>query len=313
MRLLVAYDGSDGAKAAIDDLLTAYLPKTVDAVVLSVIDGRAAPRDERRRAQLDPSAESDGPDTMELCNAVAQEGAERLRAHFPAWSVSSEVCVGAPAWKIIERAEDDGGVNLLVVGSRGFGELKRLLYGSVAHRVVTQAKCPVRLARIRPGSDRSANRPLRIVVGEDGSPDALAALESVAGRRWPIGTRILVATFETSIHLRLSDWSPNTIWGGDPIAVDSSTAAERPAVQVAARAATLLKARCPGVSVSTLVQPADPKYGLLDMAERWEGAGADCVFVGASGVRGIERFLVGSVSTTVALNAPCSVEIVRRR
>jgi nucleotide-binding universal stress UspA family protein len=41
--------------------------------------------------------------------------------------------------------------------------------------------------------------------------------------------------------------------------------------------------------------------------------GSDCVVVGATGVRGIERVLVGSVSTTAALNAPCSVEIVHRR
>jgi nucleotide-binding universal stress UspA family protein len=250
---------------------------------------------------------------MELCSAVAQEGAERLRARFPAWSVTGEVSVGAPAWKIIERAEGEGGVDLLVLGSRGFGELKRLLFGSVAHHVVTQAKIPVRVARARQGADRASDRPLRIIVGDDGSPDARAALNSVAVRRWPLGTRILVATFETGVQTRLYSWTPNTIWGGDPILLDPSVAEERPAIRVATQAAELLKARCPGVSVSTLVQPADPKYGLLGIAETWEGEGADCVLVGATGVRGIERFLVGSVSTTVALNAPCSVEIVHRR
>jgi len=43
------------------------------------------------------------------------------------------------------------------------------------------------------------------------------------------------------------------------------------------------------------------------------GKGADCIFVGARGVRGLERFLSGSVSSAVAMNAPCSVEIVHRR
>ena len=46
---------------------------------------------------------------------------------------------------------------------------------------------------------------------------------------------------------------------------------------------------------------------------RGGGGGADCIFVGARGVRGLERFLLGSVSTTVATNAHCSVEIVHRR
>jgi nucleotide-binding universal stress UspA family protein len=312
MRLLIAYDGSDGAKAAIDDLLHACLPEVADAAVLSVIDGRAPSSSESRKAGAGGDAQGGRSDTTELCKAVAREGAERLKAHFRAWRVSSEVCVGAPAWKIIERAEADGGVDLIVMGSRGFGELKRLLFGSVAHHVVTQAKCPVRVGRPPRVPDRGGDHPLRIVLGDDGSPDARDALRSVASRRWPLGTRILVATFETGLQTQLSNWTPNTVWGGDPV-LDSDAVAERPALLVAAQGAALLKAMCPGVSVTTLVRPHDPKYGLLDMAETWDGAGADCVFVGATGVRGIERFLVGSVSTTVALNAPCSVEIVHRR
>jgi nucleotide-binding universal stress UspA family protein len=313
MRLLIAYDGSDGAKAAIDDLSRASVPGIAVATVLTVIDGRTATRSKGEKSSPDSSSEGDGSGSMELCGAVAREGAERLQAHFPAWQVSSEVCVGAPAWMIIERAESEGGMDLLVVGSRGFGELKRLLYGSVAHKVITQAKCPVRVGRTWQRESRGADSPLRIVVGDDGSPDARAALESVAARRWPYGTRILVATFETGAQTSLSSWTPNTIWGGDPAVWDSNAVAERPAIGVATQGVELLKARCPEASVSMVVRPGDPKYGLLDIAETWEGAGADCVFVGATGVRGIERFLVGSVSTTVALNAPCSVEIVHRR
>lgn len=119
MKLLIAYDASDGAKSAIDDLSLAGLPEAAIATVLAVIDGRtlakSAAKDAVSRAGSHPASY----DTMEVCNAVAEEGAERVRGHFPAWSVSPEVCVGAPAWKIIERAETDGGVDLIVVGSRG--------------------------------------------------------------------------------------------------------------------------------------------------------------------------------------------------
>lgn len=309
MRLLIAYDGSEGAKAAIDDLPLAGLPEKADVAVLAVIDGRTLAPAKPGAAEQPSGGASE---TMELCSAVAAEGAERVRGHFPKWSVTAEVRVGAPAWMIIERAEAEGGVDLIVVGSRGFGELKRLFYGSVAHHVVTQAKCSVRIGRAPRRLDRGGDHPLRIVVGDDGSPDSRAALRSVARRRWPPGTRVLVATFETGVQTRLSNWTPNTVWGGDPV-LDSDAVAERPALLVAAQGSELLKAMHPEVSVTTLVRPHDPKYGLLDMAETWEGVGADCVFVGATGVRGIERFLVGSVSMTVALNAPCSVEIVHSR
>lgn len=157
------------------------------------------------------------------------------------------------------------------------------------------------------------DRPPLVIVGTDGSADAKAAIDAVAGRKWPVGTRMLVATFETGVHARLSNWAPNTVWGGDPIPLDSRAAEVRPAIHLATEAAHVLKYRCPGVIVNTLVQPMNPKYGLIDAAEKWENGGADCIVVGATGVRGIERFLLGSVSTTVALNASCSVEIVHRR
>ena len=61
--------------------------------------------------------------------------------------------------------------------------------------------------------------------------------------------------------------------------------------------------------------PADgaPRSGavrvIIREAERWS---ADCIFVGAKGQSAIERFLLGSVSASVAARAPCSVEVVRQ-
>ena len=47
---------------------------------------------------------------------------------------------------------------------------------------------------------------------------------------------------------------------------------------------------------------------ILEEADAW---GADCIFVGAKGTRGIDRLLLGSVSSAVAARAQCSVEVVR--
>jgi nucleotide-binding universal stress UspA family protein len=68
------------------------------------------------------------------------------------------------------------------------------------------------------------------------------------------------------------------------------------------------KLRRAGLSVSTLIKEGDPKYILVDEAEQW---GADSIFLGARGLRAIERFLIGSVSTAVASRAGCSVEVIR--
>jgi nucleotide-binding universal stress UspA family protein len=44
------------------------------------------------------------------------------------------------------------------------------------------------------------------------------------------------------------------------------------------------------------------------MADLW---GADLIVVGSHGRRGVDRYLMGSVSEAVALHAHCSVEVVR--
>jgi nucleotide-binding universal stress UspA family protein len=50
---------------------------------------------------------------------------------------------GDPVEKLLERAGE--GVDLLVLGSRGYGPLMRLIAGSVSVRVIRQAPCPVLL------------------------------------------------------------------------------------------------------------------------------------------------------------------------
>jgi nucleotide-binding universal stress UspA family protein len=82
-------------------------------------------------AQAGPEA---GPDFQtQLSNAVAELPAE-LRA-LPVFER------GDPVEKLLEAAEV--GVDLLVLGSRGFGPVMRLLIGSVSSRVIREAPCPV--------------------------------------------------------------------------------------------------------------------------------------------------------------------------
>lgn len=56
--------------------------------------------------------------------------------------------VGFPAWAIIERAAAAGS-DLIVLGARGLGALKRLMLGSVSESVLRHASCPVLVARPR--------------------------------------------------------------------------------------------------------------------------------------------------------------------
>jgi len=47
---------------------------------------------------------------------------------------------------------------------------------------------------------------------------------------------------------------------------------------------------------------------LLREAEEWA---ADCIVVGAQGLKRLQRLFIGSVSASVAARAGCSVEVIR--
>lgn len=62
--------------------------------------------------------------------------------------VRGELVEGQPAQAIVDRA---GRADLVVVGSRGRGGFRSLLFGSVAHRVAEHSPCPVVVVRPREG------------------------------------------------------------------------------------------------------------------------------------------------------------------
>jgi nucleotide-binding universal stress UspA family protein len=75
-----------------------------------------------------------GPDFQTQLNNAVAELPDELHA-LPVFER------GDPVRKLLEAAEI--GVDLLVLGSRGFGPVMRLLIGSVSSRVIREAACPV--------------------------------------------------------------------------------------------------------------------------------------------------------------------------
>lgn len=348
MNILIAYDGSEHADAALNDLALAGLPARANVLVLSVLDAWF-PAEHQPGGEVDETV----PGLKDIRAAVArridaqrevaEKGATRLRGTFPGWKVSADACADSPAAALIRRAEGGGGgvdgsghpADLTVVGSRGLGAVKRMLLGSVAQKVMHGLRGSLRISRGRitvsgaAGDALQPSRPPRLVVGVDGSADSDAAVEAVASRDWPLGTHVLVACYAQGIEglehsnaVSVSGIAHGGIWSGDVAGAGGPV--DSWAARTAARAASMIRGCCPGVSVSSVVRLADPTYALVDEALNWGGRaggtergsgrggeeGADCIFVGARGVRGLKRLLLGSVSSAVAMNAHCSVEIV---
>ena len=112
MRVLIAYDGSEGAKAALDDLQRAGLGNSVQAIILSVAElWLPAPPpstgvDESFPLYTPPglkSAREHVAQAIEQVRSLAQDASARVQATFPSWKVSTEVYAGSPAWEVRNR------------------------------------------------------------------------------------------------------------------------------------------------------------------------------------------------------------------
>ena len=65
-----------------------------------------------------------------------------------------------------------------------------------------------------------------------------------------------------------------------------------------------------GLKPTGVVLSGNTRAEILKDAKQW---GADLIFVGSHGRRGFKRLLLGSVSEGVAMDAHCSVVVVRGR
>ena len=70
--------------------------------------------------------------------------AQRVRGAHPSLEVTTEAALGEPGETLSEMGKDAG---LVVVGSRGRGGFTGMLLGSVSHRVIHDAVCPVMVVR----------------------------------------------------------------------------------------------------------------------------------------------------------------------
>lgn len=287
MKILIAYDGSECAESALDDLRSAGLPDDAKITVVSIRENWLPPISSLETLEsIDREMET---------HSLAQRAAVEIKILRPSWEIDVETAFGSPATAIIEKAEKCN-TDLIIIGSHGRSAFGRFFLGSVSQKLLHDAHCSVRIAR---GKIQEPDTPLRILIGFDGSKYSEAVIDIVAGRCWPAGTEIRLVTANAEIPTLTADESMSTLadW------VRQENLRLQTKIEIAAQ-----KLQQSGLKVTCLAKPVDPKKLLIEEAEKW---GADSIFVGARGVGPIERFLIGSVSATVAARAHCSVEVVR--
>jgi nucleotide-binding universal stress UspA family protein len=190
MKILIAYDGSDGAEAALDDLPKAGLPSKAEAlVVVSDVWLTSSPAEvtralaRRRMLSADSSSFAPALRDVEEERALSREAVRRIRAHFPAWDVMAEAEAGM--WTVapsLLRRASSWDAELLVVGSLSRPAQDQSVRDKV-RQVAAEAPCSVRV--VRPA---------------DGPPELRVACNAIAAREWPHGSECRVITGTQSDH-----------------------------------------------------------------------------------------------------------------
>lgn len=265
----------------------------------------------------------DGPQQMELDRVIAtagqraleylQEAQARLRERGVA--ATTDVVPGSSAEGIVFLAHSLG-ADLIAMCTHGRSGLGRLLWGSVAEKVLQTAECPLLLVRARAEEEApegfeslsqlhagAAARISRVVIGLDGSGLAERALPVAEVFAGALEVPLHLARIVPTAALALAGWEPG---GSALLAADLATAMEEEAGGYLAAQAAVLRAR--GRTVETHVLRGEPASQLQALAAAEPGT---LVVVATHGRTGPGRYIMGSVADRLVRGAVGPVVVVR--
>jgi nucleotide-binding universal stress UspA family protein len=289
MRVLVAIDGSKASEIVLQEASKRpWLPGTHFCLITVV----------------DPFFFTHAPalfeDTKEAADEFLGEAGKKLEA--AGWQTEVNVILGNPR-RVISKYAEDWHADLVLVGSHGLNILERMALGSTVRAVLRHTKCSVEVVRVPKKEAVAGDHKKRILVATDGSEFSTAAVKAVANLPWPKGT-----------EMRIISVPEFTLWLGEypyfqraqveelnKSALDAAKAAVAVGKEILSKAGLTVTADVP-------VDRDAPAKTILEKSKEWR---ADLIVVGSHGRRGFDRWALGSVSESLAMNAHCSVEVVR--
>lgn len=292
-RIIVPLDGSEPSQAALS--YAANIP-TRELVLLHVMVDREVIVPEWILRRGTAQKEASLADEMERM-------AEQLRT--PERKVSVDIRIGDVAEEIIKSGND---ADLIVMMTHGRGAAGRVIFGSMADRVVRHGSTPTLLVRVGELT-RNPRTPQRVVCALDGS--------TIAERGLPAGIR-LASALGLPLHLirsvglkdvktALSDSNTDWLAPSDmhPDLYDQTLS------KVRDEAVTYLKekeeaAKEAGTPVTTELLEGSVPFTLM-----WAADVDDILVITTRGQGGYKRWSLGSVAEKLIREAPCPVFLER--
>ena len=306
IKILLAVDGSEYSLAAIEE--AARLPWPEGSVV-RIVSVAEMPVSVAQWAMPLPTAsfkEWDSVFEERAVERITQAMAKFAEIAGAQTEATAKTLRGDAKVAILDEAEH-WGADLIIVGSHGYNALERIWLGSVSRAVASHSKCSVIIARRRHAQSAS-EQPLKILLAVDGSQSSDAAVEEIAGRPWPRGSEVKVILVLNLLFTPAAEtWAlPESYYS-----LQEKTGREQAESAINRAVSRLRESNTEREIPLTLMNEiilGHVEEEIIETAKEW---GADLIVLGSHGKRGLERFLLGSVSQAVAYHAPCSVEIVR--
>jgi nucleotide-binding universal stress UspA family protein len=131
-KILLAYDGGEPARRALDKTIELAKYTQAEVGVISVVPVRPG------RVPVDPWDDR---------TVHAEELLEARKLLREAGIEATMIEPGGDPARTIERVADERGYDTIIIGSRGLGTVARTLQGSVSEHVATHAHATVVVAR----------------------------------------------------------------------------------------------------------------------------------------------------------------------
>jgi nucleotide-binding universal stress UspA family protein len=200
---------------------------------------------------------------------------------------------GGPAQEIVGLAEEIG-AGLIVMGSRGFGGIRRALMGNISDSVVRHAHCPVMVVR-----KEAAAFPNKILLATDASEEAHLAATTAADVAERTGSElhvVHVSEVRPVYHPERHGYRAHY----EELQREAQRLLEEQAEQLE---------EAGGKVARTHLGMGRPDEEIVVLGQE---IGAGLIVTGSRGLGGMRRALMGSVSDSVVRHAHCPVLVVRK-
>ena len=285
MKVVVGVDWSDDAFAAVEQVGVLYRPDEVTLVhgvdmgffeyPIVAEAANLQGYDIFRKAMFDAG-----------CQAL-DRAATLLASDIPP---SRKLCEFRKPARFLLDAATSINADLVVVGTHGHNRMAELVLSSISHRVLLHATHPTLIVK---GKARQVRRVLVAVEGHDDSRRISEWLSAHPFRN-PVEVTVLTVVpalrmVEPSHLVGFEAWSEALAKQADTTAKTCAESLQRT-----------------HFLASSKILKGDPAVLIAEEAKTF-----DLIVAGSHGRRGLDRFLLGSVSHNIVHRAPCSVLVIR--